>query len=90
MSTLYDLVVKSSAIITPGGRVSGQIAVRDERIVAVLGPDDAVEASQIIDAWQRPGHPAASWTRTATSGTPVTTHKEDYVTTGRSPLPPVV
>ncbi len=35
----YDLVLKSSVILTPEGRVNGQIAVKDERIVAILGAD---------------------------------------------------
>ena len=50
----YDLVVKSSAIVTPSGRVWGQIAVRDEKIVGVLSPGESLVAKKTIDAGDKP------------------------------------
>ena len=50
----YDLVVKSSAIVTPSGTVSGQIAVRGEKIAGVFTGDEALPAKKTIDARSKP------------------------------------
>ena len=50
----YDLLVKSSTIITPAGRVSGQIAVRGETIAGILAADDDAVAKKTIDAGDKP------------------------------------
>lgn len=76
-ATEYDLVVKSSVILTPEGRVSGQIAVKDEKIVAVLGADEAVVATKTIDAGDKPVIPGLIDTHCHFRD-PGYTHKEDY------------
>lgn len=73
----YDLVLKSSVILTPEGRVNGQIAVKDERIVAILGADEPVAATKVIDAGDRPVIPGLIDTH-AHFRDPGYTHKEDY------------
>jgi dihydroorotase (multifunctional complex type) len=75
--TEYDLIVKSSTIVTPAGRVSGQIAVRDERIVGILTPEEQVEAKKTIDAGDRPVIPGLIDTHCHFRD-PGYTHKEDY------------
>lgn len=73
----YDLVLKSSVILTPEGRVNGQIAVKDERIVAILGADESVAATKVIDAGDKPVIPGLIDTH-AHFRDPGYTHKEDY------------
>lgn len=73
----YDLVLKSSVILTPEGRVNGQIAVKDERIVAILGADEPVAATKVIDAGDKPVIPGLIDTH-AHFRDPGYTHKEDY------------
>jgi dihydroorotase len=73
----YDLVVKSSVILTPEGRVNGQIAVKDEKIVAILGADESVVARQTIDVGDKPVIPGLIDTH-AHFRDPGYTHKEDY------------
>ena len=75
--TEYDLIVKSSTIVTPAGRVSGQIAVRGERIVGILTPEEQVEAKKTIDAGDRPVIPGLIDTHCHFRD-PGYTHKEDY------------
>ena len=75
--TEYDLVVKSSTIITPAGRISGQIAVRDEKIVGILGPDEQAPARKTIDAGDNPVIPGLIDTHCHFRD-PGYTHKEDY------------
>ena len=73
----YDLVLKSSVILTPEGRVNGQIAVKDEKIVAILGADEPVAAAKVIDAGDKPVIPGLIDTH-AHFRDPGYTHKEDY------------
>ena len=73
----YDLVVKSSIIITPAGRVSGQVAVRDEKIVAILSPEEGAPAKKTIDAGDSPVIPGLVDTHCHFRD-PGYTHKEDY------------
>jgi dihydroorotase len=73
----FDLVVRSSVIITPEGRVAGQIAVRDEKIVAVLPLEQTVEAVKVIDAGDKPVIPGLIDTHCHFRD-PGYTHKEDY------------
>lgn len=73
----YDLVVRSTSIVTPNGRVSGQIAVRDEKIVAILGLDEPVVAKKTIDAGENPVIPGLIDTH-AHFRDPGYTHKEDF------------
>lgn len=73
----YDLVVKSSAIVTPGGTVSGQIAVRGETIAAVSADSEELPAKKTIDAGSRPVIPGLVDTHCHFRD-PGYTHKEDY------------
>ncbi|MPZ29024.1 MAG: amidohydrolase family protein [Micromonosporaceae bacterium] len=50
----YDLVVRGSRIYTGAGVVSGQLAVRGGRVVAVHGPDETPAAVTTIAAGDRP------------------------------------
>jgi dihydroorotase len=75
--TEYDLVVKSSTIVTPAGRVSGQIAIRDEKIVALMTPEEQVDARKTIDAGDNPVIPGLIDTHCHFRD-PGYTHKEDY------------
>jgi dihydroorotase len=73
----YDLIVKSSTIITPAGRVSGQIAVRGEKIAGILAADDDAVAKKTIDAGDKPVIPGLIDTHCHFRD-PGYTHKEDY------------
>jgi dihydroorotase len=73
----FDLVVRSSVIITPEGRTSGQIAVRGERIEAILPLEATVEATRVIDAGDKPVIPGLVDTHCHFRD-PGYTHKEDY------------
>ena len=73
----YDLIVKSSAIVTPDGVVSGQVAVRGEVIAAVLPPSEVAHAKTVIDAGSSPVIPGLIDTHCHFRD-PGYTHKEDY------------
>jgi dihydroorotase (multifunctional complex type) len=73
----YDLVVKSSQIVTPAGLVSGQIAIRDEKIVGVLTGADALPARRTVDAGTDPVIPGLVDTHCHFRD-PGYTHKEDF------------
>lgn len=73
----YDLVVRSTSIMTPSGRVAGQIAVTDEKIVGILGLDEPVSAKKTIDAGDKPVIPGLIDTH-AHFRDPGYTHKEDF------------
>ena len=73
----FDLVVKSPAIVTPAGRVSGQIAVAGEKIAGVLSADVPVAATRTIDAGDKPVIPGLIDTHCHFRD-PGYTHKEDY------------
>lgn len=73
----FDLVVRSSDIVTPGGRLDGQIAVRNEKIVALMGPDVQLAAQKTIDVGSKPVIPGVIDTHCHFRD-PGYTHKEDY------------
>jgi dihydroorotase (multifunctional complex type) len=73
----YDLVVKSSCIITPSGRLAGQIAVKNEKIVGILVSGEDLPAKRTIDAGDRPVIPGLIDTHCHFRD-PGYTHKEDY------------
>ncbi|RZU30973.1 dihydroorotase [Blastococcus saxobsidens] len=73
----YDLVVRSTEIYTPAGRVNGQIAVRGEKIVGILGPEEPAAARKTIDAGTNPVIPGLIDTHCHFRD-PGYTHKEDY------------
>lgn len=75
--TKYDLVVKSTQIITPSGRMNGQIAVRDEKIVALLGPAERIDAQRTMDVGSKPVIPGCIDTHVHFRD-PGYTHKEDF------------
>ena len=45
-----DLFIKNGQLVLTTGRFDGNVAVKDERVVAVLNCDQEVEATQTIDA----------------------------------------
>ncbi|GFG50712.1 dihydroorotase [Mycolicibacterium agri] len=73
----YDLVVSSSTIVTPNGRRSGQIGVRQGRIVTIHDDKDPVKASRRIEAGDRPVIPGVIDTHVHFRD-PGFTHKEDF------------
>lgn len=73
----FDLVVRSSSILTPGGRLDGQIAIRDEKIAALAGPQEELAARRTIDAGSKPVIPGLIDTHCHFRD-PGYTHKEDY------------
>lgn len=73
----YDLVVRSSTILTPAGRVDGQLGIRDERIAAILAPDEPVSAARLLDAGHHPVIPGLIDTHVHFRD-PGYTHKEDF------------
>jgi dihydroorotase len=73
----YDLVVSSSTIVTPAGTIAGQIAVRDEKIAAILAPDQEVPARKTLDVGNSPVIPGLIDTHCHFRD-PGYTHKEDY------------
>jgi dihydroorotase len=73
----FDLVVRSSSILTPGGRLDGQVAVRGEKIVALAGPLEELAARRTVDAGSKPVIPGLIDTHCHFRD-PGYTHKEDY------------
>ncbi|HEX6445365.1 MAG TPA: TatD family hydrolase [Streptosporangiales bacterium] len=73
----FDLVVRSSDIVTPSGRVDGQIAISGERIAAIASADTALDARNTIDAGDKPVIPGLIDTHCHFRD-PGYTHKEDY------------
>ena len=73
----YDLVVRSTQIYTPAGAVNGQVAVRGEKIVGILGPEEQAPARNTIDAGTSPVIPGLIDTHCHFRD-PGYTHKEDY------------
>jgi dihydroorotase len=73
----YDLVVRSTTIITPAGTVDGKVAVRGEKIAAILGPDEPAPSRKTIDAGSSPVIPGLIDTH-AHFRDPGYTHKEDF------------
>jgi dihydroorotase len=73
----FDLIVRSSDIFTPAGRVSGQIAVKDERIAAIADSTVPLEAVRTIDAGPNPVIPGLIDTHCHFRD-PGYTHKEDF------------
>ena len=73
----FDLVVRSSDIVTPAGRLRGQIGIKNERIAALLGSDVEVSGRRTIDAGDRPVVPGLIDTHCHFRD-PGYTHKEDF------------
>jgi dihydroorotase len=73
----FDLVVRSSDIVTPSGHFNGQIGVKNERIAALLDSELDVTATRTIDAGDRPVIPGLIDTHCHFRD-PGYTHKEDY------------
>lgn len=73
----YDLVVRSTQILTPAGRINGQVAIRGEKIAGVLDASDVVEARKVIDAGDSPVIPGLIDTHCHFRD-PGHTHKEDF------------
>lgn len=73
----FDLVVRSSDIVTPSGHFRGQIGVKNERIAALLDSDLDVSATRTIDAGDRPVIPGLIDTHCHFRD-PGYTHKEDF------------
>ncbi|MBO0826378.1 MAG: amidohydrolase family protein [Streptosporangiales bacterium] len=73
----FDLVVRSSDIVTPSGRFDGQIAISGERIAAIASADTALDARDTIDAGDKPVIPGLIDTHCHFRD-PGYTHKEDY------------
>ncbi len=72
----YDLVVRSRAILADGGWFDGSIAIRDGAIVALLGANLRVDATETLDVGPRPVIPGLVDTH-AHFRDPGYTHKED-------------
>ncbi len=47
---LYDLLIKNGRIVTPDSVFEGDIAVKDEKIAAIMLPKTEAEAVKVIDA----------------------------------------
>lgn len=76
VSAQYDLVVRSSRIITPAGQFDGQLAIRGERIAGLLGPTEDASAEQRLDVSDHPVIPGLIDTHVHFRD-PGYTHKED-------------
>jgi dihydroorotase len=73
----FDLIVRSSEILTPGGRLDGQIVIRGEKIVALAGPDTELSAREVINVGDKPVIPGLIDTHCHFRD-PGYTHKEDF------------
>jgi dihydroorotase len=73
----FDLVVRSSDIVTPAGRLRGQIGIKNERIAALVDADLEVSATRTIDAGDQPVIPGLIDTHCHFRD-PGYTHKEDF------------
>ena len=73
----FDLVVRSSDIVTPSGHFRGQIGVKNERIAALLDSDLDVSATRTIEAGDWPVIPGLIDTHCHFRD-PGYTHKEDF------------
>jgi dihydroorotase (multifunctional complex type) len=73
----FDLVVRSSDIVTPAGRLRGQIGIKNERIAALLDDAVKVSATRTIDAGECPVIPGLIDTHCHFRD-PGYTHKEDF------------
>lgn len=73
----FDLVVKSTDIVTPSGRVNGQIAISGERIAAIVDAQTPLDAKKVLDAGAKPVIPGLIDTHCHFRD-PGYTHKEDY------------
>jgi dihydroorotase len=73
----YDLVVRSTTIVTPGGTIAGQVAVRGEKIAALLAHDEQVPARKTMEVGASPVIPGLIDTHCHFRD-PGYTHKEDY------------
>lgn len=73
----FDLVVRSTDIVTPSGRLDGQIAISGERIAAVAGAQTELPARERLDVGGKPVIPGLIDTHCHFRD-PGYTHKEDY------------
>ena len=73
----FDLVVRSSDIVTPSGHFRGQIGIKNERIAALLDSDLDVSAARTIEAGDRPVIPGLIDTHCHFRD-PGYTYKEDF------------
>lgn len=74
---LFDLIIKSDRVVTAGGVIAAQVAVSGGRIVALLAPQEPVQARQILDATGLAVLPGAVDIHTHLRE-PGFTHKEDF------------
>ena len=72
----HDLVLRSRRILTDGGWLDGAVAVRDGRIVALLGAAEAAPGAQVLDVGSHTVIPGLVDTH-AHFRDPGYTHKED-------------
>ena len=47
---MVDKLIKNGIVVTHTGRFRGNLAIRDGKICAVTGPEEPVEAAEVIDA----------------------------------------
>lgn len=73
----FDLVVRSHDIVTPAGRVDGQVLVSGERIAGIVGADVTTTGKRTLDVGARPVIPGLIDTHCHFRD-PGYTHKEDY------------
>ncbi|MCC7367713.1 MAG: dihydroorotase family protein [Chloroflexi bacterium] len=83
VASAYDLIVRSRRIYTPGGWLDGAVAVRGEKIAALLTADEIPAAERTIDAGEQPVIPGLIDTHIHLRD-PGFTHKEDFETGTRA------
>ncbi len=79
----FDLVVRSRRIMTPAGYLDGAVAVRGEKIAALVPADEPVQTLKTIDVGDKPVIPGLVDTHVHFRD-PGFTHKEDFETGSRA------
>lgn len=79
----FDLVVRSRRIYSIAGWFDGAVAVRDERIAALIGPDEHPRTDQLLDVDSLPVIPGLIDTHVHFRD-PGYTDKEDFITGSRA------
>jgi len=74
----YDTVVRGGTIVSPSGRVSADLAIRDGRVAAVVAPGTPLETERTIDASGKHVLPGAIDVHSH-HREPGFTHKEDII-----------
>ena len=74
----YDLAVRGGTLVSPSGRYAADLAISDERIVAIVDPGTPLDASRTIDARNRHILPGIIDVHSH-HREPGFTHKEDIV-----------